>query len=104
MTNETTIKINGKRIRFLFSIKTFYDFQTSRDTDLAGLSEYCKKDYLGWWRDLIYWAALTGGSALPDPFTPDTVFEWFDGMSESDHELLKQTYLNTRILGKRIGG
>ena len=104
MTNEITLKVSGRRVRFLFAMKTFYDFQTSRNTDLSGLFEYCRADYLGWWRDLVYWAAINGGSELPDPFTPDVVFTWFDDMSESDHDKLKSTYLNTRIMGKRIGG
>ena len=104
MTHETAIKIDGRIINFRFGIRAFYRCSQFYETDFTGLFKRAESDFIGYWRTIVYFAALDCEENGLAELEPDDVFTWFDKLPERDHARLLTAHNNAKILGKQLGG
>ena len=102
MTHEVTLKIDGKPVKFRFGTRAFYRTAQHRETDLAGLLKQASSDFIGYWRDICYFAALDCDENKLADLALDDVFTWFDTIPEKDIDRLYEAHRNARVLGKAI--
>lgn len=104
MTHEVTLKVDGRKINFRFGTRAFYRCSQHRGTDLGGLLKQAGEDFIGYWRDIVYFAALDCEENGLDDLNPDQIFDWIDRMDEKDVDRLMDAHKNARVLGKKIMG